>query len=113
MLCGYLDRTVLAEETMTGTSHPVAVGRPARPRLWGRLDTVLYILAATALALVAAQFALAGFAAFTLDKNPATPVDHAYAAHMVLGVIIAVTTLLILAVAAGRPGDTAGRCSWR
>ncbi len=27
--------------------------------------------------------------------------DHAYAAHMVLGVVIAVTTLLILAVAVG------------
>jgi chromate transport protein ChrA len=103
MLYGYLSQARLMEETMTRTSHPVAVGRPVQPQLWGRLDTVLFVLAAAVLTLVAAQFALAGFAAFTLDKNPATPVDHAYAAHMVLGVIIAVTTLLILAVAlAGR-----------
>jgi hypothetical protein len=84
---------------MTSTSHPAAVDQQAQDQPWGRLDTVLFVLVATALALVAVQFALAGFAAFTVDKTPATPTDHAYGVHMVLGVIIAVITVLVLAAA--------------
>jgi hypothetical protein len=88
---------------MTRTSHQEAVGRQAQHQPWGRLDTVLFVLVATVLTLVAVQFALAGFGAFTMDKNPATPTDHAFGPHMVLGLIIAVLTVLILAVTlAGR-----------
>ena len=83
---------------MTRTSHPEAVGQQARHQPWGRLDTVLFVLVATVLTLVAVQFALAGFGAFTMDKNPATPTDHAFGPHMVLGLIIAALTVLILAV---------------
>ena len=88
---------------MTRTSHPEAVGQQAQHQPWGRLDTVLFVLVATVLTLVAVQFALAGFGAFTMDKNPATPTDHAFGPHMVLGLIIAALTVLILAVTlAGR-----------
>ena len=88
---------------MTRTSHQEAVGRQAQHQPWGRLDTVLFVLVATVLTLVAVQFALAGFGAFTMDKNPATPTDHAFGPHMVLGLIIAALTVLILAVTlAGR-----------
>lgn len=83
---------------MTRTSHRPAGGRPAQLEAWGRRDTVLFALVATALVLVAAQFALAGFAAFTMDKTPKVATDNTYAAHMVLGVIIAGWMLLILAV---------------
>ena len=83
---------------MTRTSHQEAVGRQAQHQPWGRLDTVLFVLVATVLTLVAVQFALAGFGAFTMDKNPATPTDHAFGPHMVLGLIIAALTVLILAV---------------
>jgi hypothetical protein len=83
---------------MTRTSHPEAVGQQAQHQPWGRLDTVLFVLVATVLTLVAVQFALAGFGAFTMDKNPATPTDHAFGPHMVLGLIIAALTVLILAV---------------
>jgi uncharacterized BrkB/YihY/UPF0761 family membrane protein len=88
---------------MTRTSHQAAVGQQAQRQPWGRLDTLLFVLVATVLTLVAAQFALAGFGAFTMNKNPATPTDHAYGAHMVIGVIIAVLTVLILAVSLAGP----------
>jgi hypothetical protein len=83
---------------MTRTSHPEAVGQQAQHQPWGRLDTVLFVLVATVLTLVAVQFALAGFGAFTMDKNPATPTDHAFGPHLVLGLIIAALTVLVLAV---------------
>jgi hypothetical protein len=83
---------------MTRPSQQAAVGRQAQHQPGNRLDTVLFVLVATALTLVAVQFALAGFGAFTMNKNPATPTDHAYGPHMVLGLIIAVLTVLILAV---------------
>jgi hypothetical protein len=83
---------------MTRTSDQTAVAQQAQHQPWGRLDTVLFVLVTTALTLVAAQFALAGFGAFTMNKNPATPTDHAYGPHMVLGLIIAALTVLILAV---------------
>jgi len=78
--------------------HQAAVGQQAAHQPWGRLDTVLFVLAATTITLVAVQFALAGSGAFTVNKNPATPTDHAYGPHMVLGLIIAALTVLILAV---------------
>jgi cytochrome b561 len=85
---------------MTRPSHQAAAGQQAQHQHqhWGRLDTVLFVLVATVLTLVAVQFALAGFGAFTMNKNPGTPTDHAYGAHMVLGVIIAALAVLILAV---------------
>jgi hypothetical protein len=84
---------------MTETTPPahqsVPDGAPdARPVAWGRADTALFALAATTLVAIAVQFALAGFGAFTMDK---TPSDNAYGAHAVLGIVIAVLTLLILA----------------
>jgi hypothetical protein len=86
---------------MTRPSHQAAVGQQAAHQPWGRLDTVLFVLVATTLTLVAVQFALAGLGAFTRNKNPAA--DHAYGPHMVLGLIIAALTVLILAVSlAGR-----------
>ena len=86
---------------MARTSQPAPAGERAQAAAWGRRDTVLFALVVTTLALVAVQFALAGFGAFTMDK---TPTDNAYGAHMVLGVVIGVMTWLILAAAlASRP----------
>jgi hypothetical protein len=100
---------------MTTPSHQAAVGQQAQHQPWGRLDTVLFVLVAAALTLVAVQFALAGLGAFTMNKNLATPTDHAYGPHMVVGLIIAALTVLILAVSlADREArGTAGRCAWR
>jgi hypothetical protein len=56
---------------------------------------VLLALTAMTVALIAAQFALAGLGAFIMDKTPA---DNAYGPHVVLGVVIGVMTWLILAV---------------
>ena len=47
----------------------------AKPCAWGRRSAVLLALAATTLGLIAVQFALAGFGAFTIDKT--TPGDNA------------------------------------
>ena len=89
---------------MTGSSHSALAGEPAAPGTWGRGDRVLLILAVVTLVLIAVQFALAGFGAFTMDK---TPTDNAYGAHMVLGVVIGVMTWLILAtVLASRTART-------
>jgi hypothetical protein len=89
---------------MTRSSHSALAGEPAAPGTWGRGDRVLFILAVVTLVLIAVQFALAGFGAFTMDK---TPTDNAYGAHMVLGVVIGVMTWLILAtVLASRTART-------
>ncbi len=40
MLYGYLSQARLVEETMTRTSHPVAVGRPVQPQLLGALHAL-------------------------------------------------------------------------
>jgi uncharacterized membrane protein YidH (DUF202 family) len=73
---------------------------------------VLLALTAAALVVIAVEFALAGFGAFTMDR---TPTDNAYAAHVLLGLVIAVLTVLILAaVLANRAARRMpGRCRWR
>jgi hypothetical protein len=95
---------------MTRSSHSVVAGQRAAPGTWGPGDRVLFVLAVAALVLIAVQFALAGFGAFTMDK---TPTDNAYAAHMVLGVVIGVLTWLILAtVLASRAARGHTRTLW-
>jgi hypothetical protein len=77
---------------------------------WGRSDAVLFVLALVALVLTVAQFAVAGFGAFTMDK---TPTDKAYGAHVVLGLVIGVLALLIVAaVLASPPGRAHRRTLW-
>ena len=81
-------------ETTPPAHQSAPHGAPhARAAAWGRADTALFALAATTLAAIAVQFALAGLGAFTMDK---TPTDNAYGAHAVLGMVIAALTLLIL-----------------
>lgn len=70
----------------------------------------LLVLARTTVILVAAQFTLAAFGAFTMDR---TPSDNAYGAHAVLGLVIAAVTLVIVAVVlASRPARTHRRTLW-
>ena len=71
---------------MTRSAESAPAGVAARPGTSGRGDAVLFVLLVTDLALIAAQFALAGFGAFAMDK---TPTDNAYGAHMVMGLAIA------------------------
>jgi predicted RND superfamily exporter protein len=72
--------------------------------------TVTLTLASITVVLIAAQFALAGFGAFTMDKTPA---DNAYGPHMVLGVVIgAVTWLTLAAVLASRATRARHRTVW-
>jgi Na+/proline symporter len=86
---------------MTRTSQPAPAGTRGQDEAWGRSDTALLALTATTLILVAAQFALAGFGAFTMDRTPA---DNAYGAHAVLGMVTGLLTWLVLAmVLASRP----------
>jgi hypothetical protein len=86
---------------MTRTSQPTPTGTRGQDEAWGRSDTALLALTATTLILVAAQFALAGFGAFTMDRTPA---DNAYGAHAVLGMVTGLLTWLVLAtVLASRP----------
>ena len=95
---------------MTRSSHPARAGDPAAATAWGRADRVLFALAVLTLALIAVQFALAGFGAFTMDK---TPTDNVYGAHMVLGVVIGVMAWLILAtVLASRAARAHTRTLW-
>ena len=97
---------------MAGTSRwaPGSARARAEAGAWGRCDTALFALVATTLVLLAAQFALAGFGAFTMVKAPA---DNAYRAHLVLGLVIGVMTWLILAAAlASRPARADPR-TWR
>ena len=95
---------------MTRSSNSAQAVAPARPGGWARADGVLFALAATALVLIAAQFGLAGFGAFTMDK---TPTDNAYGVHVALGLVIAALTLLVLAaVLASRPARAHGRTRW-
>jgi cytochrome bd-type quinol oxidase subunit 1 len=98
-------RQAHGEETMVRTSsHPAPAGERAQGEAWGRRDAMLFALAALTLALIAVQFALAGFGAFTMDK---TPTDNAYGAHMVLGIVTgALAWLILAAVLTSRPART-------
>jgi hypothetical protein len=86
---------------MARASRSTPVGEQAQAEAWGRRDTALFALTVATLTLLAAQFALAGLGAFTMDK---TPTDNVYGAHVILGVVIGVLAWLILAaVLASRP----------
>jgi uncharacterized membrane protein YvlD (DUF360 family) len=67
---------------------------------WSRRDAVLLVLTSVTLAVIAAQFALAGLGAFTTLK---TPGGHAYAAHMAVGIAIGALAWIILAVVLASP----------
>ena len=95
---------------MTNTPRPPLAHAPAGPVARGRGDTVLYALAIVALVLIAVQFALAGFGAFTMDK---TPTDNVYGPHAVAGLLIAAMTVFILvAVLASRAARAHRRTLW-
>ena len=95
---------------MAGTAHPDVAAVPTQHASWGRGDTVLLVLAVTTLVLVAAQFALAGLGAFTMIRSPA---EHAYAAHMVLGMIIGILSWIVLGTAlASRAARAQPRTLW-
>jgi hypothetical protein len=95
---------------MAGTSRSAPVSARAEAEAWCGCDTALLALVATTLILLAAQFALAGFGAFTMVNTPA---DNAYRAHLILGLVIGVMTWLILAgVLASRPARAQPR-TWR
>lgn len=64
------------------------------PRTRSRHNAVLLVLTCVTLAVIAAQFALAGLGAFSTLRAPA---DHAYTAHMALGIAIGVLAWIILA----------------
>lgn len=89
---------------MTRSHRQAVTDERAQPEASGRGDAAIFALASTNLVLLALQFALAGFGAFAMDIKPT---DNAYAAHTVLGLAIALLTLLILAVTlASRPART-------
>jgi hypothetical protein len=91
------------------TGHAPA-SEQARPGTRGRSDTMLVVLAAVTLVLIAVQFAAAGFGAFAMGK---TPTDNVYNAHVVLGLVTAVMTLLILgAVLASQTARKHRRTLW-
>jgi cytochrome b561 len=95
---------------MTNTPRPPLADAPAGAVARGRGDTVLYALAIVTLVLIAVQFALAGFGAFTMDK---TPTDNVYGPHAVVGLLIAAMTVLILvAVLASRAARAHRRTLW-
>lgn len=86
---------------MTVRGVPAAAAtRHARREMRGRGDAVLAVLAVVTLVLLAAQFVTAGFGAFAMDK---TPSDNAYQAHVALGLVTAVMTLLILGAVLASP----------
>ncbi|MBO0805632.1 MAG: hypothetical protein J2P25_21465 [Nocardiopsaceae bacterium] len=75
-----------------------------------RDGTVLLSLASATVVLIAAQFALAGFSTFTIDKTPA---DNTFAAVGTGGYAVAAMTLAVLvAVLASRPARTHRRTLW-
>lgn len=86
---------------MAASARLTSAGEQAREGARGRGDAVLAALAAVTLALVAVQFAAAGFGAFSMVKTATD--SNAYKAHMALGMITAAMTLLVLgAVLASR-----------
>lgn len=93
--------TVLAILLMARTGAGSASNRGGR---------VLLTLAATNVVLIAAQFALAGFSTFTMDKTPA---DNTFAAVGTGGYAVAAMTLAVLvAVLASRPARARRRTLW-
>lgn len=95
---------------MTNTPRPRLADAPVGPVVRGRGDAVLHALPIVALALIAAQFALAGFGAFTMDK---TPTDNVYGPHAVVGLLIAAITVFILVAAlASRAARAHRRTLW-
>jgi cytochrome b561 len=95
---------------MTRSSRPALAHEQPQQGTWSRSDSLLLTLAQVSLALIAVQFALAGFGAFTMDK---TPKDNVYAAHVIVGVAIGLLTLLILATVLVSPGArTHTRTKW-
>lgn len=80
---------------MAGTAHPAMSGERAQPASWGRSDAALFALTSVTIVVLALQFALAGLGAFTMDD---TPKDNVYPAHVVLGLISALLSVLILGV---------------
>jgi len=66
----------------------------AAPRTRNRYNAALLVLTSVTLAVIAAQFALAGLGAFSTLRAPA---GHAYAAHMALGIAIGVLAWIIVA----------------
>jgi hypothetical protein len=70
------------------------------PGTWSRRDAVLPVLTSSTLAVIAAQFALAGLAAFRTLRAPA---GTAYAPHEALGIVIGVLAWVILAVVLASP----------
>jgi cytochrome bd-type quinol oxidase subunit 1 len=95
---------------MAGASRSAMVGAQAEEQAWGRSDAALFALVATTLVLLAAQFALAGFGAFTMLK---TPTDNAYRAHLILGLVIGVMTWLILAAVLASRSARGHPRTWR
>lgn len=89
---------------MTETSHAAAENRRGERGGRSRRDMVAAALAAVTLALIAVQFALAGFGAFTMDKTPA---DNAYGPHIVLGVVTGIMTWLVVAAVLASPAARA------
>jgi predicted RND superfamily exporter protein len=95
---------------MASTSHQAGAGQRAQDAARGRGGAALLALTRLTLALVAVQFALAGFGAFSAVQAPAR---HDYGAHMVLGVIIgALTWLILAAVLVSRPARTRRVTVW-
>jgi len=70
------------------------------PGDWRRRDAVLLVLTSVTLAVIAAQFALAGLGAFTTIKTSA---GNAYAAHMAVGIAVGALAWIILAVVLTSP----------
>jgi hypothetical protein len=75
------------------------------PGTWSRRDALLPVLTSSTLAVIAAQFALAGLAAFRTLK---APTGTAYAPHEALGIVIGVLAILAVVLASpaarGRTG---------
>jgi hypothetical protein len=78
----------------------MSTAAPAGPVTGSRREAVLLVLTSVTLALIAAQFALAGLGAFTTLK---TPSGNAYAAHVTVGIAIGALAWIILAVVLASP----------
>lgn len=80
------------------------------PGTWSRRDATLLVLTSVTLAIIAAQFALAGLGAFATLKAPG---GDAYAAHEALGIAIGALAWITLAVVLASPAARGGaRTLW-